>query len=315
MAQRLFERQEELGNLKEILNIVQLEQHLDGINHLILIPHRDLHRFPLHALFSDRFTVSYLPSLQVGLNLKRRQPTNINHLLSIENPTSDRSTDLGFARVESQIISQVFQDVKPIREAEATQETVMNALTEGSNILHFSGHGSHYPENPQKSELLLAGNDGLTLQEICQSDLTGYDLVSLSACETGLTTHQSITTEYVGLVSGFLYSGVAQVVSTLWVVESAASALVMIEFYRRRSGKPDAVALAEAIQWLRGLTHDKYETWYKERLAELPPGLPPKRRSLIKRTLEQQAPRWDNIEQDIQNPYSWASFTLSGGFF
>lgn len=82
MAQRLFERQEEPGNLKEILNVEAISQHLDGINHLILIPHRDLHRFPLHALFGDLFTVSYLPSLQVELNLKGRQPANTSYLLS-----------------------------------------------------------------------------------------------------------------------------------------------------------------------------------------------------------------------------------------
>lgn len=162
---------------------------------------------------------------------------------------------------------------------------------------------------------MLAGADGLTLQEICQSDLTGYDLVSLSACETGLTTNQSITTEYVGLVSGFLYSGIAQPISTLWVVESAVSALVMIEFYRRRSSKSDAMALGEAIQWLRGLTRSSFETWHKERLAELPSTLPRERRLRIKRTLDHALARWDKIASDVQNPYSWAPFTFSGGFF
>ncbi|MEB3295760.1 MAG: tetratricopeptide repeat protein [Synechococcales bacterium] len=311
MAQRLFERQEEPGNLKEILNIEAIEQHLEDIDHLILIPHRDLHRFPLHALFDSQFTVSYLPSIQVGLNLKGRQPSNMGYLLSIENPESD----LGFARVESQVISQTFQQVNFIREVEATQETVMNALNEGCNVLHFSGHAGHNSENPQRSELSLARNDRLTLQEICQHDLTGYDLVCLSACETALTNNQSITTEYVGLVSGFLYSGVAQVISTLWLVESAASALVMIEFYRRRSDRSDAISLAEAIQWLRGLTRKSFETWCTARLAELPPNLPRERRSRIKLTLDQTRLQWNTIEEDVQNPYSWASFTLSGGFF
>lgn len=315
MTQRLFERQEEPGNLKEILNIAAIEPHLGGIEHLILVPHRDLHRFPLHALFSDRFTTSYLPSLQVGLNLKERQPARTNCLLSIENPTSDRSTPLEFARVESQIISQTFQNVNLIQETEATQRSVMDALNEGYNVLHFSGHGSHHPENPQRSELLLAGADGLTLQEICQCDLTRYDLISLSACETGLTTHQSIATEYVGLVSGFLYSGAAQVISTLWVVESAVSALVMIEFYRRRSVRSDVIALAETIQWLKGLTRSSFAAWHAERLAELPSTLSRERRARIKRTLDHALARWGTIEQDIRNPYSWASFTLSGGFF
>lgn len=293
----------------------EIEQHLDEIDRLVLMPHRDLHRFPLHALFDFRFTVSYLPSIQVGLSLKERKLSNTSYLLSIENPASDCSHSLGFARVESQLISQTFQQVKLIREAEATQETVLNAIAECCNCLHFSGHGSHHPENPQTSELLLAGTDGLTLQEICQFDLTEYDLVSLSACETALTGNESITTEYVGLVSGFLRSGVAQVISTLWVVESAVSALVTIEFYRCRSGKSDAIALAQAVQWLRSLTHDRFKIWHRERLAELSPALPHPRRAKIKRTLDLALVQWDKIEQDIQNPYSWAAFIISGGFF
>jgi len=60
------------ARLKEILKIDVIEQQLEGITDLILIPHRDLHRFPIHALFSRDFVVSYLPSAAVGINLKHR---------------------------------------------------------------------------------------------------------------------------------------------------------------------------------------------------------------------------------------------------
>ncbi|WP_341732861.1 tetratricopeptide repeat protein [Microcoleus sp. EPA2] len=60
------------ARLKEILKIDVIEQQLEGITDLILIPHRDLHRFPIHALFSRDFVVSYLPSAAVGINLQQR---------------------------------------------------------------------------------------------------------------------------------------------------------------------------------------------------------------------------------------------------
>jgi CHAT domain-containing protein/Flp pilus assembly protein TadD len=60
------------ARLKEILKIDVIEQQLEGITELILIPHRDLHRFPIHALFSRDFVVSYLPSAAVGINLQHR---------------------------------------------------------------------------------------------------------------------------------------------------------------------------------------------------------------------------------------------------
>ena len=60
------------ARLNAILKIDVIEQQLEGITDLILIPHRDLHRFPIHALFSRDFVVSYLPSAAVGLSLQQR---------------------------------------------------------------------------------------------------------------------------------------------------------------------------------------------------------------------------------------------------
>lgn len=316
MEQRLFERQEKPGNLKEILNIEAIKQHLNGINHLILIPHRDLHRFPIHALFDSQLVITYLPSAKVGLKLRGRKPASTSQLLSIENPKSDYAPDMRLALLESRMISQYFQNVHSLREADATQEQVINALSKNHTILHFSGHGTHHPENPKKSELLLAGTKSLTLEEICQQDLTTYDLVSLSACETALTNNQSITTEYVGLVSGFLSRGTAQVISTMWVVKSVISAVVMIEFYRRRQPhKPDAVILSEVIWWLRNLNQATFEQWCHDCLEDLSK-LPRERQSEVKRLFYPHIRyRWGSIEEEIRHPYAWAAFTLSGGFF
>ena len=44
MEQRLLQ-------LKNILQISTIAQELEGITQLILIPHRDLYRLPIHALF------------------------------------------------------------------------------------------------------------------------------------------------------------------------------------------------------------------------------------------------------------------------
>ncbi len=60
------------AQLNAILKIDVIEQQLEGITELILIPHRDLHRFPIHALFGGDFVVSYLPSAAVGINLQHR---------------------------------------------------------------------------------------------------------------------------------------------------------------------------------------------------------------------------------------------------
>ena len=308
--------QSRLDSLKDILNIEEIEAQLTGISQLILIPHRDLHRFPLHTLFDTKFVPTYLPSLQMGINLQSRKPANNSYLVSIEDPASDRASSLGFARLESQLISQLFHNTQFIQEKDATKKNVEDMLPQGYNALHFCGHAIHHPDNPQQSELLLAGKDNLQLGEMYQNhDLSNYDLVSLSACETAITNNQSITAEYVGLVSGFLSCGVAQVVSTLWTVESAASALVMVEFYRHRHEfKSDAKALQEAVHWLKNLTPETLQKWCNQRLEELPPELPSERRGKIKRTLYNLKAQYANIEEQAKEPYTWAAFTYSGNF-
>ncbi|CCQ51184.1 TPR domain protein, putative component of TonB system [Crocosphaera watsonii WH 8502] len=85
-----FHISDRLENLKDILGISDIEKELEDIKELILIPHQDLHRFPLHFIFNQKdWIISYLPSLQIGLNLKQKQQQLNNsqrELLSIENP-------------------------------------------------------------------------------------------------------------------------------------------------------------------------------------------------------------------------------------
>jgi hypothetical protein len=68
-----------LAQLRQILEIDRICAQLPTtLTHLILIPHGDLHRFPLHALFlaSAKLTnlqgCTYLPSIQIGLNLQQQ---------------------------------------------------------------------------------------------------------------------------------------------------------------------------------------------------------------------------------------------------
>ncbi|NEQ99737.1 MAG: CHAT domain-containing protein [Cyanothece sp. SIO2G6] len=332
MGQRLFDRQDQPGNLKTILNITAIESHLNGINHLILVPHRDLHRFPLHALFDSRFVVTYLPSLQVGLARLDWEPTHPGSILSIGNPTNHPDTnhpsDLRSAFLEAQMIRQYFWQGRSLTETAATYSQIKDTINEKYTVLHFSGHGGHQFDNPKQSALLLAqGKETeeakhLTLEDICQQDFTSYDLVSLSACETAIATNQSITTEYVGLVSGFLSQGAAQVISTLWVVQSEACAVIMLEFYRARqlgngsqlTNPSDAQILADTIQWFCNLDGDRFKQWRKDCRIYLN-NLPSEDSQDTLRQVLDRKLRWVNIKPEVQSPYTWAAFTLSGGFF
>ncbi len=320
------EMEEKLLQLYEILNISTIAQELEGITQLVLIPHRDLYRLPIHTLFhlsspspeelpnvESNFSVTYLPSAQIGLSIRTEDIWQWQNkfLLSVEHPESTGYPTLKFAKLESEIVSQMFNNIQRIQGAEATKSIVENALSDNYNILHFTGHVTHNLAEPKKSELALAGEDRLSLDEICQQNLDSYNLITLSACENLSTNNYTISSEYVSLVSGFVTQGVPHVVSTLWSVESSASALVMIEFYRRLQPNKSAItALAEATRWLKELTAGELTKWYEDILNNLHP-----EEVRIQTYLATQLYRNSKMASDkilYNHPYYWAAFTITG---
>ncbi|MEC4811761.1 MAG: tetratricopeptide repeat protein [Scytonema sp. PMC 1069.18] len=323
------EMEQKLLHLKEILNISSIVNELEDITHLILIPHRDLQRLPLHSLFNlfspfeqefqqvtPKFMFTYLPSVQVGLALNSQPLLKVQNLplLCVESPDNDNYPASEFTKLESTAISQMFQSSKCIQGLEATKDHVETALAEDYNIFHFGGYVTDNFIHPQASELILANEEKLTLKEVCLYHAIGYSLITFSTCETGTSGYCAIATEYVGLVSALLSQGVNYIVSTLWKVESSASTLVMIEFYRKLlQVKSPATALAEATEWLKELTAGDLKKWYDEIFRILP-----QEGSRIKASLATELYRSSKlpVETKLYNhPYYWAAFAIYGKFF
>ncbi|MFN6538852.1 MAG: CHAT domain-containing protein [Nostoc sp. EkiNYC01] len=318
--------EQKLLQLYEILNISTIAQELEGITQLILIPHRDLYRLPIHTLFhisppsqeslpniESNFTVTYLPSAQIGLSIQNQDILQWQNqfLLSIEHPESAGYPALKFAKMESELVSEMFDNIQRIQGSQATKDIVKNALFDNYNIFHFTGYVTNNLNEPKKSELALAGEDKLTLEEIFQQNLASYNLVTLSACENVSTSTYISSSEYVSLVNGFLNQGVPYVVSTLWTVESSASALAIVEFYRRlQPDKSPVIALAEATLWLKELTAGELTKWYEYVLNNLHP-----EEVRIRAYLATQLYRNSKMpsEKKLYNhPYYWAAFTITG---
>ncbi|MBU7584926.1 MAG: CHAT domain-containing protein [Nostoc sp. TH1S01] len=307
-----------LEELKRILDIPAIEAELEGVDNLVLIPHRDLHRFPLHTLFDERFTIAYLPSAQIGLNISNQNLMGEWHtkpLLNVDDPATDGIDQMPYAQLESAIVRQLFTNSTPIVRDEATKINLIENLDNNNyRVFHFTGHGEYNSDQPENSRLGLAHDDYLTAKEISNLNLESYDLVTIAACETALTGNQSITTEYVGLVSAFLRAKVTCVLSSLWTVEEISTAYIIVRFYQFiHEGMAPAKALNQAQKWLRTVTNAELANWLRtlNTLQSLDP--------LIKQELEQQAERifdeYSTIELSyypFANPYYWAAFTLTG---
>ncbi|MBY0232727.1 MAG: CHAT domain-containing protein [Gemmataceae bacterium] len=169
-----------------------------------------------------------------------------------------------------------------LAKAEATKMAVLAALPK-ARFAHLATHGffapetarSALPENDRRRRglevggwdpLLLSGlalsganrkprpgeEDGiLTALEVSEMDLPGLDLVTLSACETGLGKVAG-GEGLLGLQRAFAVAGARTVVASLWKVDDEATKALMERFYsdlwKKRMGKLEA--LAEAQRWM-----------------------------------------------------------------
>ena len=143
-----------LKKLAEILNIEEILQQIPkNCSHLILIPHRYLHLFPLHALplsdgnfLCDKFPdgVSYTPSCQLLQQVNLRKRFDLKSLFAIQNPTED----LDYTDLEVETISSLFADKEILSKNQATQTALYQASSQIKqvNYLHFSCHGKFNPE-------------------------------------------------------------------------------------------------------------------------------------------------------------------------
>jgi CHAT domain-containing protein len=130
-----------------------------------------------------------------------------------------------------------------LAEAQATRAAVLAGAAD-AELLHLACHGRFRADSPAFSELRL--HDGpLTLLDLGHARL-GADLVTLSACDTGIS-RVAPGGELRGLVRACMLAGARNVLATLWPVQDEASARLMGDFYRGlRAGNAPAVSLHAA---------------------------------------------------------------------
>jgi CHAT domain-containing protein len=205
---------------------------------IIIAPYGAMHRIPFATLFDgerflvDRCEIAIIPSVSILEYMSERNHNRKQSILAFGNPKTD-FPELQHAEEEIRRISEFFPTSKILVRENANEGEIKNLLPEW-NVVHFACHAEFSEKQPLQSGLFLASKaaeDGIfQVHEIFSLKLGQTSLVSLSACETGLS-RVGGGDDLVGLAVAFMYAGSPSILSSLWSVDDRSTSLLMERFY------------------------------------------------------------------------------------
>jgi CHAT domain-containing protein len=170
-------------------------------------------------------------------------------------------------------IAKLFRPHSEMLLGDDATESIFKKNANRYRVLHLATHGYFNKLNPLLSGLQLEPdetNDGLLeVHEILELKLK-TDLVTLSACETGLGsgffTEIPAGDDFVGMTRAFLQAGSATVLATLWEVDDRSTVDLMNSFYRNLEANgvaaDKAAALANAQRTLHASADYKHPYYW-----------------------------------------------------
>jgi CHAT domain-containing protein len=213
---------------------------LAGKERLGIVPYGALHYLPFHLLYNgaayliETHEVVVLPAAGLAL---QPGPVRTPGARVLAHSWDGR---LPQTQAEGQIVNALFGGECFIEQA-ANRQAIQAPPVQ---ILHIAAHGQFRLDQPDLSYIQLSDGQ-LWADDLLQQDLS-YELVTLSACETGRA-NVAGGEELIGLGRGFLYAGAGALVLSLWPVADATTARIMEALYRAlRDGASRAAALRSA---------------------------------------------------------------------
>lgn len=216
---------------------------------------------PLHLAAQADMPLSYAPSARILAEVRPGADAFADAtMLVVANPARDDAQSLEFAMAEGRWLSKLGGTVRKVvllAAEQAAYDPVRKAVA-SARLVHFACHGQFRPSDPLESHLELAGQDELKLGDLFMGaiDMGRARLVTLGACDSGLTERYRASDEATGFPFALMLGGVPAVVSAMWPVDDAAGMLFTIRFYElllTQQPSP-AHAVASASKWLRTAT-------------------------------------------------------------
>ena len=286
-------------------------------NQLYVVPHGPLHHVPFLALPSVSGTpllaasgpaIALAPSATILLRSCLNRPRGRAHThlalgYNNDHPGPQSAAPLQYAEAEARHVARLVGGTGWAGPSPKSANLMMAGPH--ARWLHIAGHAEYDPHEPLDSALYLGEGDRLTARRLLAELELSADLVTLSACSSGvaLVGHGD---ELLGLQRAFLYAGAPAVVCALWETDDLVVLLVMDRFYRgMMSGAPPAAALRDAQVAVRNLTGRELQATLDGWRASDP-------------ALAQVLAKLPNVpehlldEQFYTAPRHWAAFVLIG---
>jgi CHAT domain-containing protein len=217
-----------------------LELQRRGRERLMIVPYGALHYLPFNLLYDgsayliEHFEVVILPAASL---ITRHSPKRPPRALALSHSWEGR---LPYTQAEAHLVHQLFGGMICM---EDTASRIM-LQTPPAQILHIAAHGQHRLDQPDMSYIELADGQ-LYADDLLQQDLS-YELVTLSACETGRA-NVAADEELIGIGRGLLYAGAGALILSLWQVTDSSTVSLMQELYQAlQAGRSKSAALREA---------------------------------------------------------------------
>lgn len=248
-----------LAYLHECL-VEPVAELLVGRRMLLLIPHGPLHHVPFGALedpdgrpllAGDGPALALAPSATILLRNALARPSAAGAGLAAFGYNHAGERALTYAEAEAALAAQLLGGRAWTGPQPKSDQLFAEAA--GARLLHIACHADYDPVDPLATVLHLGVGDALSARTIIERLQLHCDLVTLSACTSGLSKVAS-GDELLGLPRALLYAGAPAVICTLWEADDRVALLVAYHLYEElRAGAGPAEALRTAVAAVRAL--------------------------------------------------------------
>ncbi|MGD1702095.1 CHAT domain-containing protein [Dapis sp. BLCC M229] len=243
-----------------LIKPIENDLKIGKIKTILYAPDGKLRYIPLAALYDgekwliERFKVNNITAASI-MDLSPRRNRNIrilagaltegNYSFAIGKKQFEFE-GLPFAGVEVEQLGSMFPQTNKLLGDDFTKQ-LMELRMSSHSLIHFATHSAFVSGSPEDSFILYGDGELASLREVENWNLSGVELVVLSACETGKGKQLGDGSEILGFGYQMQVAGAAASLATLWRVDDQGTSEFMNNFYTAlKSGVNKARAVQKA---------------------------------------------------------------------